>query len=84
MLQLLAEAVRSASQIPQGFRELIQKRCEERGILFVPLPNRYRQGKQIYRCGKIQIYIDRSVVFLSENGNTWLPKSLAAVLDMAM
>ncbi|XP_063223581.1 tuftelin-interacting protein 11 [Bacillus rossius redtenbacheri] len=83
-LELLAEAVRSASQIPQGFRELIQKRCEERGLLFVPLPNRYREGKQVYRCGKIQIYIDRNVVFASDNGTTWFPKSLANVLDMAM
>ncbi|XP_069691056.1 tuftelin-interacting protein 11 [Periplaneta americana] len=82
--ELLAEAVRTASQIPQGFKELIQKRCEERGIVFVPLPNRYREGKQIYRCGKIQVYIDRSVVFVSENGSVWSPTSLNNVLDMAV
>jgi len=83
-LQMLAEAVRTASQIPQGFKELIQKRCEERGIVFIPLPNRYREGKQIYRCGKIQIYIDRSVVFVSDNGTTWSPTSLNNMLDMAV
>jgi tuftelin-interacting protein 11 len=83
VLQMLAEAVRTASQIPQGFKELIQKRCEERGIVFMPLPNRYREGKQVYRCGKIQIYIDRSVVFVSENGSAWNPTSLNNMLDMA-
>lgn len=81
--EMLAEAVRTASQIPQGFKELIQKRCEERGIVFMPLPNRYREGKQVYRCGKIQMYIDRSVVFVSENGSVWNPTSLNNVLDMA-
>ncbi|XP_067004991.2 tuftelin-interacting protein 11 [Anabrus simplex] len=82
--ELLAEAVLTARQIPQGFKELIQKRCEERGIVFVPLPNRYREGKQIYRCGKVQIYIDRSVIFVTENGTVWNPLSLNAVLDMAV
>ncbi|PSN55670.1 Tuftelin-interacting protein 11 [Blattella germanica] len=81
--ELLAEAVRTASQIPQGFKELIQKRCEERGIVFVPLANRYREGKQIYRCGKVQIYIDRSVVFVCDSGNVWNPTSLNSMLDMA-
>jgi tuftelin-interacting protein 11 len=83
VLQMLAEAVRVASQIPQGYKELIQKRCEERGILFMPLHNRYREGKQVYRCGKLQIYIDRSAVFVSENGSVWNPTSLNNMLDMA-
>nr|CAD7587242.1 unnamed protein product [Timema genevievae] len=82
--ELLAEAVRTASQVPQGFKELIQKRCEEQGLLFVPLTNRYREGKQIYRCGNIQLYVDRNVAFVSDNsGASWNPKSLKAVLDMA-
>lgn len=82
--ELLAEAVRTASQIPQGYKELIQKRCEERNILFVPLSNRYREGKQIYRCGKVLLYIDRNVVFVSYNGgNTWSPASLFTVLEKA-
>ncbi|GLH13300.1 Septin-interacting protein 1 [Gryllus bimaculatus] len=80
----LAEAVRIANQVPQGFKELVQKHCEERGIVFVPIANRYCEGKQVYRCGKIQVYIDRNVVFISENGTVWRPTSLNAMLDMAM
>lgn len=80
----LAEAVRVANQVPQGFRELVQKNCEERGIVFVPIPKRYREGKQVYRCGKILVYIDRNVIFLSENGTTWRPTSLNGLLDMAV
>lgn len=40
MQQGMAEAVRTTSQMIEGFKELVQKRCEERGIVFLPLPNR--------------------------------------------
>ncbi|KAK3926472.1 Tuftelin-interacting protein 11 [Frankliniella fusca] len=80
----MAEAVRVAAQIPQGFKELLQKRCEERGIMFMPLVNRWREGKQIYRMGNQQIYIDRSVIFVSGPGGIWQPTSLNAALEMAV
>lgn len=80
----MAEAVRTATQIPQGFRELLQKRCEERGILFVPVPNRWHEGKQVYRCGRVQVYLDRNVIFVCRNNtNIYVPSNLQAVLDMA-
>jgi tuftelin-interacting protein 11 len=63
--EMLAEAVHTASQISQGFKE----RCEERGIVFMPLPNRFREGK-------LQVYIDRNVVFVTENGSEWSPTAL--------
>ncbi|XP_026278678.1 tuftelin-interacting protein 11 isoform X1 [Frankliniella occidentalis] len=80
----MAEAVRVAAQIPQGFKDLLQKRCEERGIMFMPLVNRWREGKQIYRMGNIQVYIDRSVIFVSGPGGVWQPTSLNAALEMAV
>lgn len=80
----MAEAVRTAGQIPQGFRELLQKKCEERGILFMPIPNRYHEGRQVYRCGNIQVYLDRSVLFVCRNNtNIWIPSNLQAALDAA-
>ncbi|KAJ1520703.1 hypothetical protein ONE63_003802 [Megalurothrips usitatus] len=82
--EAMAEAVKVAAQIPQGFKDLLQKRCEERGIMFVPLVNRWREGKQIYRLGSQQIYIDRSVIFVSGPGGVWLPTSLNAALEMAV
>ncbi|XP_071447563.1 tuftelin-interacting protein 11 [Hetaerina americana] len=81
--EMIAEAVRTASQIPQGFRDLLQKRCEERGIVFMPLANRWREGKQVYRVGKLQVYLDRNVIFMFQNG-IWVPSSLGAVLDLAL
>lgn len=80
--QRLAEAVRTASQIPQGFKDLVQKKCEERGILFMPIPNRYREGKQIYKVGNVQAYLDGNVIFIC-HGTSWNPTHLSALLDIA-
>lgn len=79
----MAESVRTAQQIPQGFKDLVAKRCEERGIVFMPLPNRFREAKQVYKCGKLQIYIDRNVLFVFNDGQ-WEPTSLNALLDMVV
>lgn len=83
LLQRLAEAVRTASQIPQGFKDLVQKKCEERGILFMPIPNRYKEAKQVYKVGNVQAYIDGNVLFVCHNGTNWVPTHLNALLDMS-
>lgn len=80
----MAETLRTASLIPQGFKDLITKRCEERGILFVPINNRFHEAKQVYRIGSnTQCYIDRNVVFVSQNGSSFSPTSLSKLLDIA-
>lgn len=85
MLQSIAEAAKTAAQIPQGFKDLVTKRCEERGILFVPVANKYREAKQVYRIGNngVQCYIDRNVIFYAHNNSTWTPTSLNKLLDIA-
>uniref|UniRef100_V5IAZ3 Tuftelin-interacting protein n=1 Tax=Anoplophora glabripennis TaxID=217634 RepID=V5IAZ3_ANOGL len=84
-VETFAEAVRTASKIPQGFKDLVMKRCEERGIIFVPMANKYHEAKQVYRIGSngVQCYIDRNVIFYSQNNSTWLPTSLNRLLDLA-
>ncbi|KMQ91009.1 tuftelin-interacting protein 11-like protein [Lasius niger] len=82
-MERLAEAVRTASQIPQGFKDLVQKKCEERGILFMPIPNRYKEAKQVYKVGNVQAYIDGNVLFVCHNGTNWMPTHLNALLDMS-
>ena len=39
----MAEAVKTAAQIPQGFKDLIGRRCEEKGIIF-----RFRDGNEFH------------------------------------
>ncbi|XP_044753287.1 septin-interacting protein 1 [Coccinella septempunctata] len=84
-VESFAEVIRITSQIPQGFKDLVAKRCEERGILFVPITNKFREAKQVYRMGTngVQCYIDRNVIFYSSNNSTWLPISLNRLLDLA-
>ncbi|KYQ53379.1 Tuftelin-interacting protein 11 [Trachymyrmex zeteki] len=79
----LAEAVRTASQILQGFKDFVQKKCEERGILFMPIPNRYKEAKQVYKVGNVQVYINSNVLFVCHNGTNWMPTHLNALLDMS-
>jgi len=83
-LSAVPELVRTAAQVPQGFKDLIARRCEERGIVFRPLPGRWREGKQLYLCGSRQVYLDRNVIFVMEGGSgVWVPTSLNNLLDRA-
>ncbi|RZB66647.1 sip1/TFIP11 interacting protein [Asbolus verrucosus] len=84
-VESFVETVRSVSKIPPLYKDLVAKRCEERGILFVPIPNKYYEAKQVYRIGTngLQCYIDRNVVFSSHNNSNWIPTSLNRLLDMA-
>jgi len=78
----VSEAVKTSSQIPQGFKDLIAKRCEERGIIFRPIPGKLREGKQIYLCGSNNCYLDRNVIFVQDDLR-WVPTSLNSLLDNA-
>ncbi|XP_057669177.1 tuftelin-interacting protein 11 isoform X1 [Diorhabda carinulata] len=84
-VETIAEAVKTASKIPQGFKDLVMKKCEERGMLFVPIPNKYHEAKQVYKIGSngMQCYIDRNVIFYSQNFSAWVPTSLNKLLDSA-
>ena len=47
--------------VPHGFRELVEYRCAQQGILFIPLVNRFHAGRQIFRVGNVHCYFDRQV-----------------------
>ena len=66
-----------------NFRELVEHRARERGILFMPIPHRLHEGKQVYKLGKFIIHIDNKVLFVL-NGNNWAPNSLQSVIDSAI
>ncbi len=64
---VLASAVRPQQPIliepvvPQGFRELVEYRCSQLGILCIPLVNRFQAGRPIFRVGNVLSYFDRQV-----------------------
>ena len=77
-------AVRTAVQMADGYKDLVARRCEERGILFVPTaPPKYREGKHIYRCGRFHIYLDKSAILVQSPEGKWVPTSLNTLLDTA-
>jgi len=80
--ELMADAIRLTSQVPNGFRDLVQMKCEQLGLLFMPIPNRYYEGKQVYRCGDVAIYITANVIFIFRDG-AWFPSSLQQLLQVA-
>ena len=77
-----ARSLTASSSVPSSFRELMERRAEENNILFVPVPNRTQEGKQVYRFGRLQIYVDRGVIF-ALNGSMWSPVSLNSLVEMA-
>jgi len=78
----MQEAVNTSSQIPQGFKDLIAMRCEEKGIVFRPVPGKLREGKQIYLVGRQSCFLDRNVIFVQDD-TRWVPTSLNSLIDNA-
>ena len=67
------------------FKELVSRKCAERGVLFAPLPGRRELGKQIYRVGKLYCYIDRNVCMISDASfKNWIPTPLQPMIDRAI
>ena len=80
--QVMADAIRLTAQVPNGFRDLVQMKCEELGLLFIPVPNRYYEGKQVYKCGNAYIYISANVIYIQKDG-MWSPTSLQQMINFA-
>jgi len=78
----ISEAVKTSAQIPQGFKDLIARRCEERGIVFYPVAGKMREAKQVFVCGRRNIYLDRNVIFVQDDA-IWVPTSLNSLVDNA-
>lgn len=67
-----------------GYKDLVMKRCAERGIYFAPChPPKFKDGRQVFRCGNSNIYLDKSAI-LVQNGDRWIPTSLNSLLDSAI
>ena len=80
----VSEAVKLASTASLGsYKDLIARRCEERDIIFRPVPSRFQEGKQVYQCGAMLIYLDRNAIFVQNKDQPlrWIPTSLNSLLD---
>ena len=51
-----------------SFKDIIQQKAIEYNLVFLPIMNRIVEGKQVYRFGDFDIYLEKNVAFLMENG----------------
>jgi tuftelin-interacting protein 11 len=66
-----------------SFKDLVEKKAVEHNMLFLPILNRTFEGKQVYRFGNANIYIDKNVPFIFENCQ-WMPLRLSDLVNKAL
>ena len=67
---------------PETFKDLIERRAQQRNILFVPLLKHF-EGKDLYKLGKLKLYVEKGVCFVSDGAGDWIPTSITRIFDKA-
>ena len=84
----LQDVAKTAVEMSHSYKDLVARRCEERGILFAPaVPARWKEGKPVYRIGNSYMYMDKTAIFVQQSGSgidRWIPQSLNTLLDSAI
>ncbi|OQV25291.1 Tuftelin-interacting protein 11 [Hypsibius exemplaris] len=57
------------------FKDVVGRRAEELGAIFMPVVGKNYHGKQVFRFGSQNISIDRDVIFV-QRGTNWVPIGL--------
>lgn len=78
--QLLTEAASATNDSKFSFKQLVSDKADKNGIIFMPVSNKYQEGKQVYQLGDDRVYLDRSVVFVhNPDTKKWNPTSLSTL-----
>lgn len=79
----IADSLLATTTQQKSFSELLETRCIEKGITFVPIAGKIREGRPIYKIGNLQCYVIRNVIMYSnDNGRTFIPIGLDKLLNM--
>ncbi|VDD90514.1 unnamed protein product [Enterobius vermicularis] len=66
-----------------SFKDFVELKARESGILYAPQPDRYREGRPVYFFGNASIYIDRNVIFYYRpETQHWEPISLDYLMSV--
>ena len=65
------------------FKDVIERRANDLGILFVPVQGRNFQGKQVFRFGSNYVSFERNVIFVQQSFDSWQPIALEELLRIA-
>ena len=69
---------------PSSLREQVEQTAAQRGFLFLPIANRFHEGKQVYRLERQQVFFDRNVAFCYNSYDSgWQPVSFNDLMAMA-
>ena len=71
----------AAAEVPVTFKGIAQFLCENRGIELAPIPNRFIEGKQLYKCGKRKVYFDQNLIFVGQRGGSFAPMSWLELVE---
>ena len=73
----------ASTPVVSSFKDIIERKAAEKNIMFMPLVNKFKEGKQVYRLGNLNLYLDRNVIFILQNGN-WTPASMNEIFQKAL
>ncbi|XP_076047083.1 septin interacting protein 1 [Oratosquilla oratoria] len=77
-----ADIISTARRETMSMRELVERRCLERGVIFLPIPDRNHEGRPVYKCGRFNISFNKNVIYVqTERG--WTPQSITTLIDEA-
>lgn len=68
-----------------NFRQMIEMKAQEQGILFLPIVNRFESGHQVFKFGPYLIYIDNQVIFQQkfvQGKKSWQPIMINNLIDL--
>lgn len=68
------------AQAATSFKDIIERKAAENNLMFLPVANKFKEGKQIYRFGNLNIYLEGNVIFMMHNG-IWRPTSIAEIVQ---
>ena len=65
------------------FTDLVEHMASESNIEFIPINRMHSNGKPLYKLGRIVVYLDKKVVFVSFKGE-YKPKSVDDAIELAL
>jgi tuftelin-interacting protein 11 len=67
-----------------SFKDYVELLCSESNLEFVPTTKRHSSGKDLYRLGKLQVYIEDGVLFVQDGKNGYTYSSIEDAIQKAL
>lgn len=78
--RLYQQQQQQTSSFSTSLKDILERKASENNLMFLPVPNKFKEGKQVYRFGNLNIYLEGNVVFMLQNG-VWRPTSISEIIQ---